>query len=104
MTITQTPEVPYYAVIFTSTLSKDTEGYEDMANKMVELTQQQPGFLGADSAREALGITVSYWQSLEAIASWKQQSEHLVAQKLGRERWYQNYSIRISKVERQYFF
>lgn len=98
-------EEPYYAVIFTSVLEgEDREGYEEMADKMVSLASQQNGFLGVDSARAEIGITVSYWKDLNSIRSWKQNIEHREAQKLGRDVWYKNYKIRICKVERQYEF
>ena len=95
---------PYYAVIFTSTLTKDTKGYGEMAKKMENLAKTQSGFLGIDSAREGVGITVSYWESLEAIKTWKQHSEHLIAQQKGRNNWYSWYNTRICKVEREYDF
>ncbi len=95
---------PYYAVIFTSTLTENTEGYSEMAQKMEDLAKTQSGFLGIDSAREDVGITVSYWESLDAIKIWKQHSEHLVAQQKGREQWYSWYNTRICKVEREYEF
>ena len=95
---------PYYAVIFTSTQNENTEGYSEMAEKMETLAKQQKGFLGIDSARNELGITVSYWETLEAIKNWKQQSEHLQAQQKGRQDWYSWYNVRICKVEREYEF
>jgi len=95
---------PYYAVIFTSTLTKNNEGYSEMAQKMEDLAKTQSGFLGIDSAREDVGITVSYWESLEAIKTWKQHSEHLVAQQKGRNQWYSWYNTRICKVEREHEF
>jgi heme-degrading monooxygenase HmoA len=95
---------PYYAVIFTSTLTENTEGYSEMAQKMEELAKAQSGFLGIDSAREDVGITVSYWESLEAIKTWKQNAEHLIAQQKGRNQWYSWYNTRICKVEREYEF
>ena len=95
---------PYYAVIFTSTVTKNTEGYSEMAQKMEDLAKTQSGFLGIDSAREDVGITVSYWESLEAIKTWKQNSEHLIAQQKGREQWYSWYNTKICKVEREYEF
>lgn len=95
---------PYYAVIFTSTQNETIEGYSEMANKMEELAKQQPGFIGLDSARNDVGITVSYWESLDAIKNWKQQSEHLIAQQKGRQEWYSWYHVRICKVEREYEF
>lgn len=95
---------PYYAVIFTTTLSEDTEGYYEMAEKMENLAKKQEGYLGIESARDAIGITVSYWESLEAITKWKNNVEHIEARELGREKWYQKYQLRICKVEREYGF
>ena len=100
--IADTPSPPYYAVIFTSLRSATEDGYDRTARRMLELAAAQPGFLGVESAREDCGITVSYWQSLEAIKSWKQQDEHLQAQRAGRERWYSDYKTRIALVERDY--
>ena len=57
-----------------------------------------------ESARNEIGITVSYWESLEAIANWKQNLDHLDAQFLGRQKWYENYTVRIAKVEKEYGF
>ncbi|NCI50066.1 antibiotic biosynthesis monooxygenase [Sediminibacterium roseum] len=102
--IAPTPQPPYYAVIFTSERTEMEDGYGDMAHRMVELASQQAGYLGHESARDGIGITVSYWESLEAIRSWKQNSEHLFAQKKGREEWYSRYKTRICKVERDYGF
>ncbi len=100
--IAKTPEPPYYAVIFTNLRTEGDDGYGETAERMVELAQQQPGFLGMESVREGLGITVSYWSDLDAIKHWKANLEHLEAQKLGRERWYAAFKTRIAKVERDY--
>ena len=78
--IAQTPKPPYYAVIFTSLRTEVENGYQQMADQMAELAEQQPGYIGHESAREGVGITVSYWKSLEDIKNWKQQSEHLISQ------------------------
>ena len=102
MSIAKTPEPPYYVVIFTSLQSGDAEGYSDMANKMVTLAAQQPGYLGIESAREAAGITVSYWRDLESIKQWKNHALHLEAQAAGKSRWYSAYTTRIARVEREY--
>lgn len=93
---------PYYAVIFTSALNKDIEGYQAMAKQMEELAKKQPGFLGIDSARNEIGITVSYWQDEESIQAWKQQNDHLMAQNVGRKKWYKSYRVRVARVEREY--
>lgn len=104
MPIANTKVTPYYAVIFTSTRTEGDKGYAEMSQAMTALAVQQPGFLGVESAREEIGITVSYWESLDAIAAWKRNSEHLIAQKLGRAQWYASYKTRICKVERDYDF
>ena len=100
--IAKTPKPPYYAVIFTSLRTEGDNGYAKMADNMVELAQQQPGFLGIETAREDVGITVSYWSDLESIKQWKANLDHQQAQRLGREKWYSSFKARISKVERDY--
>ncbi len=102
-----TPAPPYYAVIFTSTRTNDdAEGYEAMAQRMVELASEQPGFLGIESVRGdgGIGITVSYWASSESIRRWHEVAEHRQAQALGRERWYSDFRLRVCRVERAYGF
>ncbi len=96
-----------YAVIFPNQrTSEDGEGYGAVAERMVELAAEQPGFCGIDSVRadEGFGVTVSYWDSLEAIEAWRDQAEHLEAQRLGRERWYHRFEVHIAKIERSYSF
>lgn len=100
--IATTPPPPYYAVIFTNIKNEDDEGYAQTASRMVELAQLQPGFLGLESAREEVGITVSYWRDLESIKAWKANAEHIEAQKNGNKKWYKSYTTRIAKVEREY--
>jgi len=102
--IANTPEAPYYAVIFTSIRRNNDMGYEFTAEKMVILAQQQRGFLGVESARNNLGITVSYWKTLEDIKNWKNVTEHKIAQENGKEIWYDSYKVRICKIERDYDF
>ena len=97
-------QTPYYAVIFTSKRTELDDNYAEIALKMEVLAKQQPGFLGVESAGNEIGITVSYWESLEAIANWKQNLDHLDAQFLGRQKWYENYTVRIAKVEKEYGF
>ncbi|WP_448187629.1 antibiotic biosynthesis monooxygenase family protein [Azospirillum sp. sgz301742] len=104
MSIADTPEPPYYAVIFTSLRTDGDHGYAEMAETMVSLAQQQPGYLGVESVRDGLGITVSYWKDLESIAAWKANVKHLAAQKAGRERWYESFKTRVARVERDYGF
>ena len=100
--IAETPLPPYYAVVFTSLQSGDLDGYAETAARMYELAAQQPGFLGVESARAEIGITVSYWADRESIQRWKDVAEHREAQRLGMDRWYSSYKIRIALVERDY--
>jgi heme-degrading monooxygenase HmoA len=104
MTIADTPAPPYYAVIFTSTRTDGDNSYEQMADAMLDLATKQPGFLGFESARNGIGISVSYWDSTESIAAWQQNSSHLVAQRRGRSDWYQSFKVRVCRVERDYAF
>lgn len=99
------PRDPYYAVIFSSKQTATAlDDYKQMAERMVELAKEQPGFIGIESARDAtgFGITVSYWKSEEDIRRWKNHSEHLIAQEFGRTMWYESFHTRVCKVEREY--
>ena len=101
------PEPPYYAVIFSNQRTDaENEEYGAMAERMAELAAQQPGYLGHDTVRgeDGFGITVSYWRDEEAVRNWKRVAEHREAQRLGRERWYRAYRLRVAKVEREYGF
>ena len=100
----QTPEPPYYAVIFASRRRDGDHGYGATADRMVELAAQQPGYLGIETCRDAegFGITVSYWRSEEDIRAWKRNAEHAVARERGRTGWYEHYELRVAKVERAY--
>ena len=100
--IADTPKPPYYAVIFSSLQSGDTQGYAETAGWMQELARKQPGYPGFESAREGLGIAVSYWKDETCLLNWKENVEHLTTQKMGRKKWYARYKVRIAKVERDY--
>jgi heme-degrading monooxygenase HmoA len=100
--IAKTPKPPYYAVIFTSHRTEGDEGYAEAAARMVELASRQTGFLGIESVREDVGITVSYWSDLDSIKQWKANMAHQEAQRIGKEKWYASFKVRISKVERDY--
>jgi len=102
--IPKTPEPPYYAVIFTSSRTTGDNGYAEMAARMDELASEQEGYLGIESAREDLGITVSYWKDLESIQKWHENGEHRLAQMKGYEIWYQSFTVRICRVEKEYGF
>jgi heme-degrading monooxygenase HmoA len=100
--IAATPDPPYTAVIFTSVRTAGDRGYAAAAAAMDALARQQPGFLGVESAREGVGITVSYWRDEQAARAWKQVAEHLIAQRAGRAVWYDDYRVRVATVVRDY--
>tara|TARA_B110001452_G_scaffold185384_1_gene155930 strand:+ start:1058 stop:1375 length:318 start_codon:yes stop_codon:yes gene_type:complete len=100
--IANTPNPPYFAVIFTSTRTVGDNGYGQISDRMIELAEEQAGFLGIESARQDIGITVSYWADLDSIKAWKANSEHVEAQKNGRKSWYDSFKVRIAKVDRDY--
>ncbi len=105
--LAQTPNPPYYAVVFSSQRTgEDADGYGAMADRMWELAAKQPGFLGVETmhSEDGFGMTVSYWESLEAIRNWREQAEHKIAQAQGREKWYEKYKLRICLVETEYRF
>ena len=100
--IAKTPNPPYYAVICTSLRTKSDQGYRKMSSKILEIAKNQPGFLGFESASNELGISVSYWKDMESIKIWSQNKEHALAKNLGKEKWYEDYRVRICKVEQEY--
>jgi len=102
--IAETPTPPYYAVIFTSVRTEGDHSYAQMAERMLELARQQDGFLGVESARNEIGITVSYWRDLESIHQWREHAEHSLARDKGRKEWYKSFKTRVAKVERDYGF
>ena len=102
--IARTPRPPYYAVIFTSIRTEGDHAYAAMSDRMMELAEKQPGFLGVEHARESLGITISYWKDLESIKNWKHHAEHSIAREKGRKEWYHSFKVRVTRVERDYEF
>ena len=100
--IADTPEPPYYAVIFTSERTPADAGYSEMSEVMIDEVKKQPGFLGFESARDTSGITVSYWKDYDAVLRWRNNLKHREARKLGKSTWYTKYKVRICKVERDY--
>ncbi len=103
-TISKTPPPPYYAVIFTTIKSDNLDGYQEMNERMFALAQEQKGYLGIESARGEIGVSVTYWASLEDIAAWREHAEHKLAQAEGYARWYRSFATRVARVERDNFF
>ena len=99
-----TPTPPYYAVIFSSIRTDSDNGYSEMSDQLTELVKDQKGFLGFESARDEIGITVSYWKDLESIRKWKENKLHKLAQQNGKNLWYKSFKVRVCRVERDYGF
>jgi len=100
----QTPAPPYYAVIFTTVKSDEQEGYAEMNAQMFELAKQQPGYLGIESAKGEIGLSVTYWETLEDIRRWREHAGHRLAQAKGYETWYRAFATRVCRVERDNIF
>ncbi|HEY9198525.1 MAG TPA: antibiotic biosynthesis monooxygenase [Gammaproteobacteria bacterium] len=98
-----TSEPPYYAVIFTSVRANGDNGYNETAKHMLTLASDQPGFLGFETARQEIGISISYWTTLDAIKAWKANAAHQQAQSRAKD-WYKKFRVRICRVEREYGF
>lgn len=96
-----TPAPPYYAVIFTSVRSEGDNGYAEVAQATLDAAREQPGFLGFESARDSLGISVSYWADAESALAWRDNTLHRLASERARD-WYREFRIRVCKVEREY--
>lgn len=103
MSIAKTPKPPYYAVIFSNLRTDNLDGYDAMASRMERLAANQSGFLGIESVRNGLGVTISYWRTLQDVHRWKANWEHQQAQELGKTKWYKQYAVRVCKVEYDYF-
>ena len=95
-----------YAVIFTSIKSGKPEGYSEMAEKMLNLAEKQKGFIGFESYANEKGknVSISYWESIADIKNWKENPEHQIAQKLGKEKWYKYFKLQVCKIEQEYEF
>ena len=93
----------YYAVIFTAEMAAELAGYTDTAQRINELVQQQRGYIGKYHRMEGnREITISYWESLEAVKAWKAHPEHRAAQELGRSKWYADYQVQLVRIDRFY--
>lgn len=100
--IASTPEPPYYAVIFVSVHTTDLKGYAEVMAYMEELVSGRPGYLGMDSARSEVGVTVCYWRDEESISAWREHRDHAATRDRGRTQWYERYSVKVARVERAY--
>ena len=92
-----------YAVIFRAKVKKLDGQYSVMAKNMRDLAMSQYGCTEFTSCTEGdEEIAISYWPSLEHIKTWKNDADHLVAQSLGKEKWYETYTIQVVEIKREY--
>lgn len=92
-----------YAVIFHAEVAQFDEEYFAMARRMRERALADYGCVdfiaNTEGSRE---IAISYWPSLEHIRRWKQDTDHLHAQQLGKSRWYKSYKVDVVEILRSY--
>jgi heme-degrading monooxygenase HmoA len=92
-----------FVVIFRAQVRQFDADYSALAAQMRELALTQFGCLEFTAVSEGeQEIALSYWPDEASIRAWKQQADHLMAQKLGRERWYAEYSVEIAQITRSY--
>lgn len=96
---------PMFVVIFRAKVRQTDNEYAQVAARMRELALQQFGCLEFTAVTEGQDeIALSYWPSEAHIRAWKAHSEHVLAQQLGRERWYESYTVQVAEVTREYRF
>lgn len=89
-------------VLFRSKLVDAPDGYAEMAQEMLDLAKTMPGFVDVKGFKADDGerLTLVWWEDEETLRQWRLNARHLVAQKAGRERWYQYYKLEIAEVKR----
>ena len=60
--------------------------------------------LGMVGAFDGERLTLVWWQDEETLAAWRTDARHLVAQRAGRERWYEYYRLEVAEVKRSAHF
>ncbi len=94
-----------FVVIFRAKVRKTDDEYSQMAARMRELALSQFGCLEFTAVTEGkYEIALSYWPTEAHIRAWKAHADHLMAQQLGRERWYESYTVQVAEVTRDYRF
>ena len=92
-----------YAVIFRAEISDIDEEYLKIAKRLRELALSKYGCIDFVALTEGNNeIAISYWKTKEEIEKWKNDPEHIQAQRLGKEKWYQSYTVQVAEVIREY--
>lgn len=92
-----------YAVIFKAKIGQQDQEYLNMVAQLRQLAFDKyncQDFIAVSEGEQE--IAISYWNSEQDIQAWHQDSTHLIAQKLGREKWYHSYSVQVVEIKREY--
>ena len=89
-------------VLFRSKLVPEPDGYAEMAQEMLAAAKSMPGFVDvkAFTADDGERLTLVWWQDEETLRAWRLHARHQVAQKTGRERWYEYYNLEVAEIIR----
>jgi len=94
-------------IIFRSVLTGAVGAdYKTMAQELLERAQGIRGFVDFKSfvADDGEHVSIIHWESQETLRSWTDDLRHVVAQQLGRDKWYESFSVEVAEVGRSYRF
>ena len=94
-------------VLFRSMLTAEAgDDYATMADEMLARARTLPGFIDfkSFSADDGERLSVIRWESQETLRAWTDDLRHVVAQRLGREKWYEYFRVEVADVVRSYGF
>lgn len=82
------------------------EEYLKIAAELRELLENRDGFISIERfqslTEEGKILSLSFWRDEAAIEKWRNESDHRVAQKKGKESLFESYRIRVAEVARDY--
>lgn len=95
------------AVIFEVTPAEgQLDAYLDHAARLRDELARMPGFVSVERFRSLTDpgklLSLSFWESEEAVAAWRQHAAHRTAQQAGREGVFAGYRLRVAAVLRDY--
>jgi heme-degrading monooxygenase HmoA len=91
-----------YAVIFKSKRQDaNSELYYQHNDLLDEKIKSLPGYIkhsGLRHPESREGVTIAYFNSLDAIDNWRKDGEHMDAKKLAKSEFYENYFVEVTEV------
>ena len=96
-----------YAVIFeVQPKPQHKQDYLDTAAQLLDELKAIPGFISVErfaslSSQHKL-VSLSFWETEEAIKQWKANVNHKAAQAKGINEYFEDFRIRVARVERDY--